>query len=611
MTGQSGSNASRWVSGLFLFQAPWLALAIFVWQLPFFFSSMLYDSAWWGMLFILLSFCAMLPTIIALGIKMTNVPNVSNRYKEQMWWGIGLLPFGLEFAYLLMVALPFTWTFLPWGDFAYNWWKIFPYFGLSWMSIFSLFPLYMIFGPDSEPVHELGSRYLQKGMKGSDVREVQQLLNEHGISCGVDGKFGPQTEDAVKQFQTGVGFGMKDDGVVGKKTLAALQIVPELGSRPLLKGMKGADVREMQELLNRHGASIGVDGSFGSQTEGALKQFQTDSGLESDGIVEEETLAALQKEPEKPDISVSVNPPVPIHHQPITVSFSDNTGDNHSWIGLYKPDASNGEHGEKWLYVGGAKTPSEVVDEGAVTFSEGLAPGDYEVRLFGDNGLERLLISHAFTVTDQELGSKPEVRMKDAIIHGNHLHGTTIDHPKFGTDEIKTSSIINQDKEGEIHRIETKNTIYLINENDWTDDLPEEEEAPVEETPVEVKAKQQAAEPIQTPTRDLKAVAKDLQAAAFSSDRKKIIEGLGDTPQSLDITIERVERTTGIGLPDELRRGMTIYGKNTDGSELEIRMPNSMNDEFKKLGKGDSLSCDAVAAGWNSMRKLIQMNWKG
>lgn len=56
---------------------------------------------------------------------------------------------------------------------------------------------------------------------------------------------------------------------------------------------------------------------------------------------------------------------------------------------------------------------------------------------------------------------------------------------------------------------------------------------------------------------------------------------------------------------------MTIYGKNTDGSELEIRMPNSMNDELKKLGKGDSLSCDAVAVSWNSMRKLIQMNWKG
>jgi hypothetical protein len=297
------------------------------------------------------------------------------------------------------------------------------------------------------------------------------------------------------------------------------------------------------------------------------------------------------------------------------VSFSGNTGDNHSWIGLYQPDVSNAEHGERWLYVGGAKTPSEVVDEGAVTFSEGLAPGDYEVRLFGDNGLEHLLISQAFTVLDQASESKQEVRMKDAIIRGNHLHGTTIEHPKLGTTEIKTSSIINQDKEGEIHRIDTKNTIYLIHENDWADDLPEEEEAPVEEapveeTPVEVKAKQPATEPIQTPAKSLKGIAKDLQAVVFSSDQKKIIEGLVDTPQSLNITIERVESTTGIGLPDELKRGMTVYGKNIDGSELEIRMPNSMNDELKKLGKGDSLSCDAAAAGWNSMRKLIQMNWQ-
>ena len=90
MTGQSGGNTSGWVAGLFLFQAPWLALAIFVWQLPFFFSSMLYDNAWWGMLFILILYAALLPTLIALGIKMTNVPNVSNRYKEQIWIGLVL-----------------------------------------------------------------------------------------------------------------------------------------------------------------------------------------------------------------------------------------------------------------------------------------------------------------------------------------------------------------------------------------------------------------------------------------------------------------------------------------------------------------------------------------
>ena len=476
---------------------------------------------------------------------MASGPNVSQRYKEQMWLGIFFLPFGLEWAYLWIVALPYTWTLLPWGDFAYNWWKIFPYFGLGIMSIGGLIgPLAMIFGPDPEPVHELGSRYLQKGMKGSDVREVQQLLNEHGISCGVDGNFGPQTEDAVKQFQTGVGFGMKVDGVVGKKTLAALRMTPE-----------------------------------------------------------------------KPEISVSVYPPVPIHHQPITVSFAGNIGDNHSWIGIYLPDAPNSEHGERWLYVCGAKIPSEVVEEGEVTFSEGLAPGDYEVRLFGDNGLERLLISQTFTVSDQESKSKPEVRMRDAIIHGNHLHGTAIDHPKLGTTEIKTSSILDQDKEGEVHRIETENTIYLIHKNDWTDDVFEEEtpvvEASVKEIPtVEVKAEQQAAERIQSRARDLKGMAQELQNVTFSSDREKIVKGTADQPQSLDLIIEKIDRTTaGFRLREELKGGLTVFGRTADGAEIEMRMPSSMNEEINRLGKGDTLTCKASVAGWNTLRKLLQMDW--
>ena len=112
-----------------------------------------------------------------------------------------------------------------------------------------------------------------------------------------------------------------------------------------------------------------------------------------------------------------------------------------------------------------------------------------------------MIDSHSFSVPDQVAESKPEVQMKDAIIHDNHLHGTVTGHPKLGTTEVKTSRIINQDKEGEIHRIETQNTIYLIHENDWSDNVSEEEEAPagevvpveeapVMEAPVEVKAKQ-------------------------------------------------------------------------------------------------------------------------
>ncbi|MEO0404527.1 MAG: TIGR02594 family protein [Bacteroidota bacterium] len=47
------------------------------------------------------------------------------------------------------------------------------------------------------------NKVLKKGMSGSDVRKLQSILNQIGISVGtVDGIFGPKTEDAVKVFQT-------------------------------------------------------------------------------------------------------------------------------------------------------------------------------------------------------------------------------------------------------------------------------------------------------------------------------------------------------------------------------------------------------------------------
>lgn len=83
--------------------------------------------------------------------------------------------------------------------------------------------------------------------------------------------------------------GDKYEGVVEEKTYA-------LGDRLLKTGCEGEDVKTLQEYLLQLGydvGSYGADGDFGSATERAVKAFQTDQGLDSDGQYGEKTHAAL------------------------------------------------------------------------------------------------------------------------------------------------------------------------------------------------------------------------------------------------------------------------------------------------------------------------------
>ena len=58
-------------------------------------------------------------------------------------------------------------------------------------------------------------------------------------------------------------------------------------TRILKKGCKGADVAELQKLLNKAGDSIVVDGDFGSKTLAAVKAYQKRKWLKVDGIAGE------------------------------------------------------------------------------------------------------------------------------------------------------------------------------------------------------------------------------------------------------------------------------------------------------------------------------------
>ena len=75
--------------------------------------------------------------------------------------------------------------------------------------------------------------------------------------------------------------------------LAPANVVDGLGTRFLKSGMRGDDVRVLQEYLSCLGYEITVDGIFGAQTDKVVRQFQKEHGLTVDGIVGPQTIAAL------------------------------------------------------------------------------------------------------------------------------------------------------------------------------------------------------------------------------------------------------------------------------------------------------------------------------
>ena len=66
----------------------------------------------------------------------------------------------------------------------------------------------------------LGSRTLHRGMKGADVVLLQEALNRLGAALTPDGRFGRQTEAAVRAFQKWKKI--YADGVAGPRTYAVL-----------------------------------------------------------------------------------------------------------------------------------------------------------------------------------------------------------------------------------------------------------------------------------------------------------------------------------------------------------------------------------------------------
>lgn len=145
---------------------------------------------------------------------------------------------------------------------------------------------------DDKPEYDTLDRILTLGSTGNDVVSVQNYLINLGYLKGTaDGSYGNVTKAAVIMLQANESLG--GNGNVDNDTYLRIQQTNKKFIS-LKKGSMGNSVAVMQSYLIKLGyLDISANGEFGTETEKALKRFQSVNGISSDGVAGTQTLGVL------------------------------------------------------------------------------------------------------------------------------------------------------------------------------------------------------------------------------------------------------------------------------------------------------------------------------
>jgi len=488
----------------------------------------------------------------------------------------------------------------------------------------------------------------------------------------------------------------------GKQVIEAM----EFGQRIITSGMKGDDVRTLQELLNKAGDSIIVDGSFGNQTHNAVRKFQTENGLTADGIVEHITQGAL-KELMEAELVDDDGPSLTLSredfgsHENIEVAFKNGPGNPTDWIGIYQLNhpIDEGHHHGNWLYVNGDKIAGHGFREGQITIPHKLQAGNYKVAFLANNGYQVLatknfVISHVHSSLKEEAADTlqkfadeasgiEELKEQEIVALAEAVEELSID-PNFDGEISNLRMLAEEEMEGQIKNLpapiqnkiragfaarmnaveekarskipdaakvaagvgvaagavgaaaglaavagvseraevimedgevdldEIQNQVrdlvegMDIGEPEFDDEMEASEEisepAPVEETP------QPVIEPMSDERgSDFVLLAQQVRDALTSTERTKIVsqDMTGEWP--ISVVINRVSRTMGIGLADEYKNGKTLEGV-IDGTDIAVSvLASDKTPNLDELEAGMTISTNCVVKEYRAVLKRFEL----